>query len=174
MSTAEIAFVDDPESVAIARTLNFITPRPDGCMHGRDPCYLRCGVERVRVYMPGEYFSGHEATGWEWRVISRERRVEWRRAVFGIPIDRGDPLSSEFAFCGGGGDAHAPTVGWLRHYEDSPEAAKRREQLGQRCVCGHVSAAHGTPGPCWAHMGSNSACKCERFVAAPVPAEAKP
>lgn len=55
------AFVEHPDSVTLAFGLNAMNA--ETCSHRRDPCLLRCGVERDR-------------TG-KWLVIPYERRVKW-------------------------------------------------------------------------------------------------
>ena len=74
-------WVEDPNSQAIADGLNAQIPRPDGCKHNRTPCYLRCGVECVVVIDP-PYGS---QTGWKWMVISKARRLEWKRSMMANP-----------------------------------------------------------------------------------------
>lgn len=55
------AFVEYPDSIVIAALLN--ADDVEICVHGRNPCILRCGVERP--------WNG------DWKVIPHEDRVKW-------------------------------------------------------------------------------------------------
>lgn len=65
--TAREAWVEDPRSAQIANDLN--TARADVCVHGKDPCYLRCGVRRG--------IAPH------WTVITKIDRLSWRVRALG-------------------------------------------------------------------------------------------
>jgi len=60
------AWVDHPQSAYIRDDLQ--NQRAKVCEHGRNPCYLKCGVRRNLI------------TG-EWSIIPRQRRREWLDAV---------------------------------------------------------------------------------------------
>jgi hypothetical protein len=66
MTIAIKLFVQDPDSEKIARLLN--EHEESVCCHGRNPCYLRCGVVRL-------------ARTEKWEVIPKEERVLWLKDV---------------------------------------------------------------------------------------------
>ncbi len=82
-------YVIDPPSEAIADQLN--TKHALECPHGRDPCYMRCGVETgilgrktVKVIHETNVTRVVPLTGAEalaafrpWKAISSERRRRW-------------------------------------------------------------------------------------------------
>lgn len=77
MTPPGAAFVDDPPSHAIAAKLN--ASDTDECEHGRDPCYLRCGVRRrggINRDASNNIASVGSASG-RWEPIPKGRRLEW-------------------------------------------------------------------------------------------------
>jgi len=60
-------WVEHPDSQSLADKLN--AESATLCVHDRDPCYMRCGVQR-------QYRS-------HWEVIPYSRRLEWCEAVYG-------------------------------------------------------------------------------------------
>jgi hypothetical protein len=61
-------FVMDPDSEAISVDLS--RNHANACMHGRSPCYLSCGVRRIKV-------QGY----WRWVVIPIEERRAMLKAA---------------------------------------------------------------------------------------------
>lgn len=62
-------FVEDPPSWDHANALNALGA--EVCTHGRCPCFVWCGVERVRGV---------------WRPLTAERRAEWFGRVYGLMV----------------------------------------------------------------------------------------
>ena len=68
-------FVFEPRSAEIAAALN--VAEATTCEHGLDPCYLRCGVERV--LRPGAFGRSRQV----WLPIPAEERWRWLGAIRG-------------------------------------------------------------------------------------------
>ena len=58
-------WVDDPDSEGIARILTRV--HATTCRHGRDPCYLRCGVRL--------------GTKGRWVIILHAERIQWLEGI---------------------------------------------------------------------------------------------
>jgi hypothetical protein len=57
-------FIENPDSERIAHLLN--ENNETVCCHGRNPCYIRCGVRRVSTI---------------WEAIPKNERLEWLKEI---------------------------------------------------------------------------------------------
>ena len=72
-------YVVNPPSVEISQRLT--EAQAETCEHGKNPCYLLCGVASKRSYVPK-----YQDIRIKWRPVSnRERRAIWDTLRKGAP-----------------------------------------------------------------------------------------
>ena len=91
-------FVNNPDSEAIAAGLN--VERALACIHGRNPCYIVCGVRRPLRAVEARVTLGVSGIVWRddvnevlgpWEVIPLARRLDWLAGVAALLEARSPP-----------------------------------------------------------------------------------